>query len=252
MASYRGAGVYAYYCDPVLLNNTITLNRCRYEGPTSSGGGVHSWRYSSSIQGANNIIWGNQATSDPNYSGDVALTYSCSHPLLAGAGNIDSDPRLADPWNHDFHLVWNSPCKDSGDSSSLPPGLLDDFEGDPRLFDHAVDMGADECHPHLYSVGAVVPGGQVDVRIIAAPGSRPVRIWIGSSLLDPPKQTPFGDFFVGPPRDAFDCGSIPWPHGVKNIPVTVPSTWSSGEIHYLQAFLGDRLSNVDLMVVDQQ
>jgi hypothetical protein len=56
---------------------------------------------------------------------------------------INVDPLFADSVNGDFHLTQNSPCKDMGDNIAL--SLPDeDFEGDPRIVDDVVDMGADE------------------------------------------------------------------------------------------------------------
>jgi hypothetical protein len=58
-------------------------------------------------------------------------------------GNIREDPLWIDPEASDFHLGPDSPCINTGTSEveNLPDT---DFEGDPRIVDEIVDMGADE------------------------------------------------------------------------------------------------------------
>ncbi len=77
-------------------------------------------------------------------SGNVTLTYSCVDDSVPGATNlIYTDPLFVDPDNYDYHLQSNSPCRNMGN-----PGLSyngqSDIDGQPRLLEGAVDMGADE------------------------------------------------------------------------------------------------------------
>lgn len=105
-------------------------------------------------------------------------------------------------------------------------------------------MGADEFFPHLYYVGAAVPGGMVDIRIIGEPGTAPVKIALGSAILDPPEPTAFGDLYLVLPLLAvFDLGTIP-SEGVVTWPAPVPLSWSTGSLHPFQALGGSSLTNL--------
>jgi len=81
------------------------------------------------------------------------------------ANNIDTDPCFADAgyWDDantpgdpndeffvvgDFHLLPVSPCVDSGDNSSIPPGSSTDLDEEERIFSDTVDIGADEVVTH--------------------------------------------------------------------------------------------------------
>jgi len=56
----------------------------------------------------------------------------------------------------DFRLLPDSPCIDIGNNEAVL-GLLDkDFEGDPRIYNDIVDMGADEYVPETELVAATV------------------------------------------------------------------------------------------------
>jgi len=64
-------------------------------------------------------------------------------------GNLDIDPKFVyAPDNFDdigdYHLRQSSPAINAGDSSAVPPGLLTDLDGNPRIMGAAVDMGAYE------------------------------------------------------------------------------------------------------------
>ncbi|MBW1812665.1 MAG: DUF5123 domain-containing protein [Deltaproteobacteria bacterium] len=140
-----------------LINNTI------YENSASDyGGGTYASAGSSSNPGGvinfyNNIIWGNSAASSGddiyiyNFSGDTTYSYHNNYSDMSGtwdneSGETDIDPQFIDPDNGDFRLRSSSPCIDAGETNlPSPPGLPStDFEGDPRIIDATIDMGADE------------------------------------------------------------------------------------------------------------
>jgi nitrous oxidase accessory protein NosD len=61
-----------------------------------------------------------------------------------GPGNIDADPLFADLSADDTHLLPGSPCRNGGDPmGGMADGTLDP-DGDPRILEGRIDMGADE------------------------------------------------------------------------------------------------------------
>ncbi len=61
---------------------------------------------------------------------------------IVGIGNIDADPCFVDA--NDFHLQEGSPCINAGDPNyTAGPGETD-IDGQPRVMDMRIDMGADE------------------------------------------------------------------------------------------------------------
>jgi hypothetical protein len=88
-----------------------------------------------------------------------------------GPGNLDADPRFADPAGLDFHLLHPSPCRDRGDNGAVI-GLYD-FEGDPRIAYGTADMGMDEFYPHMYLAGLPSPGSSVELKFTGLPGTSP-------------------------------------------------------------------------------
>ena len=104
----------------------------------------------------NNIIWNNVSTNEPSssdlyaydaenrtvnvYNNDYSSFVRAGYGTLNQGDNIDQDPLLS----ADFHLQAGSPAINSG-TNSVPIFLpSEDFEGDPRIVDGTVDMGADE------------------------------------------------------------------------------------------------------------
>ena len=72
---------------------------------------------------------------------------------LTGKGNVDSDPLfvqaagpdgIAGTLDDDLRLQAGSPCINQGDNTALPPEILTDLEGRPRILNGAVDLGAYE------------------------------------------------------------------------------------------------------------
>jgi len=110
-------GIYNYfYSSPKITNNIITASDY---GIYNDGGSSPTIDY--------NDVWGNTT----NY-------YGCS----AGQNDISENPKFVNPDN--YHLDLGSPCIDAGWNDA--PGLPEtDFEGNNRIINDIVDMGAFEC-----------------------------------------------------------------------------------------------------------
>jgi len=263
-----GGGIFCGWdADPVIVCNTIHGNAA-----ADDGGGFYCY-FACFPQIVNSIFWNNSAQQGPElYVGDTA------HPSVVdisfcdveggaastfveagctinwGAGMIDADPLFADSGIGDFHLTWQSPCRDTGDS--VFPGLpANDFEGDPRIALAGVDMGADEFWYHLYRLGAVTPGSSIEVKVAGLPGL-PALLGMGTALKDPPTNTPHGDLWLPLPLAAqWSLGSIP-AAGILTFPATLPVTWSTGETYPFQALVGPwggpytGLTNPMLLIVE--
>lgn len=137
-----------------------TIRNCTIVGNTAGTGGglwMNNSGYPQTIE--NCIIAQNTAAVGP----DVHY-YGISNPLTImhsdmpggtsgvsgggyfvwGPGNTVTDPLFVDPAAMDYHLAFNSPCLDAGDpDAQFDPSELD-IDGDPRLQNCRVDMGADE------------------------------------------------------------------------------------------------------------
>jgi hypothetical protein len=99
----------------------------------------------------NAILWGDTALSGTEIfnenSSICEITYCDIDQALTESetvhDNIREDPLFVDASGGDLHLEGNSPCIDAG-SNDVPWLLQTDFEGDPRIVNDAIDMGADE------------------------------------------------------------------------------------------------------------
>lgn len=152
----NGGGVFVFRdAESILTNNTLSGNTAT----DGDGGGV----FASQIVTAeiyNNIVWGN--TSPLGFGGDLyldneigALTLSrndfdWAKAELTGApppppidpSNLNVDPNLVCA----AHLHPDSPVINMGDNTA--PDLPDfDIDGDPRILDGTIDIGADEIRP---------------------------------------------------------------------------------------------------------
>jgi hypothetical protein len=166
-----GGGAYIFdNLQQDITNNTFTMNTT-----SGKGGGLY---LESNIDASifntqvanvyNNIVWNNTANgggddifldddADGNNTGSninlfnndfteffsqCANTAGCT-PNISQGSNINKDPLFVDAVNWDVHLMPTSPAINVGDPNA--PSIPDeDFEGDPRNFGGAPDMGADE------------------------------------------------------------------------------------------------------------
>ncbi len=125
-ANSRGGGMYGG-----------TANNCTLVDNTSGrGGGIESGSAN------NSILWDNMATIGPNFNSTL-LSFSCSPDATHGAnGNITNAPLFVDEANDNYHLLSGSPCINAGMNSYVTTGV--DLDGNPRISDAIVDMGAYE------------------------------------------------------------------------------------------------------------
>jgi predicted outer membrane repeat protein len=244
-----GGGIDCYdNASPTITNNTVCGNSASVKG-----GGI-ACRENSNATVSNTILWDNDAPkgseiwigpeANPSIvtishsdvkGGQSAVDVKTGSTLNWGAGMIDADPLFAGSADDDFHLTFNSPCRDAGDSAAS--GLPDeDFECDPRVAQAYPDMGADEFHTHLYHLGDVVPGNPISVRVIGTP-NEPATLILGSGIYDPPMPTPCGDLYLDFPLRFFDIGPVD-SNGVCIINSKVPGVWNPGDEKPLQALVG--------------
>jgi hypothetical protein len=92
----------------------------------------------------NCILWGNIPDGITTFGTAANMTYSNIQGGHAGEGNMDTDPLFVDAANGDYHLQAGSPCIDAGDNSAIPAGVIVDLDGNPRIINGIVDMGAYE------------------------------------------------------------------------------------------------------------
>ncbi len=257
-----GISISDHCTSAVVLNNTVT-------GNTASEGGGISIRDNSSATVTNTISWTNCAQTGPeiyvgsspalmniSYSdvegGQASAHVEAGCTLVWGMGMIDADPLFVAPGlpnSRDYHLTYLSPCKDGGDESAA--GMpSEDNEGDPRVVEGDVDMGADEFSVHLYCTGNLTPGGQVEIMIVGIPSTSPAVMALGSGVLDPPQYIPpYGDLYLAPPCQKYWLGSIP-ANGVLVAAGRIPVQWNAGEEYPVQALVGLELTNLMIMKIE--
>jgi parallel beta-helix repeat protein len=129
----EGGGLGNYYGSDVNISNCTIV-----DNSAIIGGGIHSYSSDPINKVTNCILWGN---GDDLYN--CSATYSCIEDIDTGTGNIHDNPCFADVDSNNFHLSWNSPCRDAGD----PNGNYDsqvDIDNEPRVYGQRVDIGADE------------------------------------------------------------------------------------------------------------
>ena len=123
-----GGGVYCR------VNSETTLQSCTLTDNTADewGDGILLFQ-NATVSLLNTILWNNERQIEAtafNYRNTINIEYSCiegaqnsifandNADLNWGDGNIDADPRFADPDNGDYRLTDGSPCIDAGDPNS--------------------------------------------------------------------------------------------------------------------------------------
>ncbi len=156
-ASERGGGVAttsfvfgAGTCNAFLTNCSFYGNSAAAEG-----GGIH-------VEGAegvntmtirNSILWRDSTAASGSEvatnGGAVSVAYSninggVPSGVIDAGNNLTLEPEFAGPATGDLHLLACSPLIDAGDNSVVLPVADPDPDGDPRIFNGVVDLGAYE------------------------------------------------------------------------------------------------------------
>lgn len=196
----------------------------------------------------NNTFWNGNPT--VQICETPSVTYSNIEGGWPGTGNIDKDPLFVDASYalFDFHLTYQSPCRDCGDNAAVVNRI--DFEGDPRIAHGKVDMGCDEFHSHLYCTGEFEPSGHVKAKLVGLPRTTPVWLFISDKLIDPPLHTPWGHFYLASPWLLVPLQAIP-ENGILIIEGGLPALPVTPYKIFLQALIRDLLSNMFILDVNQ-
>jgi len=96
-----------------------------------------------SLEAVNCIIWDNIGELPVAGWFEIRITYSDVRDGWAGEGNIDADPLFVDVDRGNYRLHRSSPCVNAGDNSAVGQGEVD-LDGQPRIVNDRVDMGAYE------------------------------------------------------------------------------------------------------------
>jgi hypothetical protein len=178
-AGQRGGGLYAYWSNPTFINCTVIGNRAKEGGGIGSfresNPAVINCIVRDNIAPDGNQlalistlrVWPAFFPTEMTVlfsdieGGQEQACIDAGCTLNWGDGNIDIDPNFVDPgcWhdantpadpNDDFfvtgnyHLLPISGCIDAGDNSSVPSVSTTDIDGEQRIFNDTVDIGADE------------------------------------------------------------------------------------------------------------
>ncbi len=136
-----------------LYNCTVSSNEA-----TTYGGGVYKCQTL-----VNSIVYFNSAPAGGNWYDVNIASNCCATPQLGGPGNITSEPSFIDMGTGNYRLQPNSPCINTGTNQAWMFGALD-LDGNPRIIQLIVDMGAYEYQgPGEILVaganGATIPNG---------------------------------------------------------------------------------------------
>lgn len=150
----------------VLLNNTMVANS------SGSGSAIFDGGFDTNMALQNNLIIGatgqaayfcNQlngsttpatfANNDVFSNGAAAFSGNCT--VATGSnGNISSDPLFVTGALNNFRLQPSSPAIDAGNNNARIPLPATDLDGDPRIFNNTVDIGAFEFQTTTTSYSA--------------------------------------------------------------------------------------------------
>jgi len=194
----------------VFTNITIAMNWA-----TQSGGAFRHSNTASVIQ--NSIIWDNynfQDEQSPTIIADMPNGLTFVNSLIQGSGgsaawngaygingggNIDSDPLYA---NGSYTLKPASPAINKGNTNLFPNAVTaNDLNGNPRVFQNTIDMGAYEYQENVYATYYVKQGAtgsgiswadaSGDLQLMIDTATARDQVWVAAGT-----YTPEGSFTI--------------------------------------------------------
>jgi hypothetical protein len=168
-SGYDGGGIKYINSNPVVANCGFHRNRATFGGGATNlnadasyvnctfagniandmwetnGGGLRAFS-GGEIQIDNCIFHGNTPSQIIELGSLVVVNNSLVQDGWdgQGEGNLDADPMFVDPDGEDFCLQPESPCVDRGVNEALPEWVETDVDGNERIVNMLVDMGAHE------------------------------------------------------------------------------------------------------------
>jgi predicted outer membrane repeat protein len=125
---------------------TLTFINTTFIGNEAAEGGAVYAENDVTATFVNSILWNN--SSDHFGAGDASVTFNVSYSNVqggaSGTGNINTYPLFADVAAGNFRLTSTSPCINAGNNSEVPAGITTDLDGNSRIVNDIVDMGAYE------------------------------------------------------------------------------------------------------------
>lgn len=153
-----GGSLYNTNAMPSLINCSFNQNRAQEKGGAIFG-------INSELEMANCILWDDLPGPIYDENGSITSLHCIVQGGWPGDGNIDGDPLFVDAdgpddiagtEDDDLHLLPSSPGIDAGSNSSLPDALTSDLDGNARVDNGIVDIGAYEgaapLMQHVYHV----------------------------------------------------------------------------------------------------
>ena len=165
--------------------SSTTVTNCTFsENRVSAWGGGMQNEAGAMPTVTNCILWGD-IPDEIAFSGSATVTHSDVEGGWTGIGNIALDPKFADA---EGRLSFDSPCIDAGSNDAVPSDVTTDLDGNPRIVNGTVDMGAYERGPRLWASdpspadGAII--GQRTPVLRWTPGDTTVKydVYFGTAL----------------------------------------------------------------------
>ena len=170
-----GGSIQSFESVIYLINTTIS-NNIAYDG-----GGIHCCNYgeNSNLNIINSILWNNTPQeiyiSEYGNPNTITISYSDIDGGQSGIitnsngtvnwlnGNIDENPLFVDPANSNYHLTENSPCIGAGDHDTDISDYEKDLDGNYRIRDALIDMGAYEYQSGGITIQNTIAENNTDV-----------------------------------------------------------------------------------------
>ncbi len=152
-----------------IMNNvsSLFLFNCTFSQNIGEGKAVAFFSYlndpPSTMQAVNCIFWDGGGEIWKNEETDISITYSDIQGGWTDIGNIDADPMFVEVGMDDLHLLPDSPCINAGDPAYVPVPDETDLDGNPRILDGRIDMGAYE-HTAAVPIDVGITPGVINLK----------------------------------------------------------------------------------------
>ncbi|MCZ2392695.1 MAG: right-handed parallel beta-helix repeat-containing protein [Chitinophagales bacterium] len=138
-ATNNGGAIYANNASSYhLINSTV------YNNTANSGGGLHHAGSTTLPLVKNSIIYGNTQQIINSSSAVTTVDYSLIQGGYSGNHNLQENPTFENVNDKNFNLSLASPAINAADNSALPDSIIKDLNGNNRIEQDLLDIGAFE------------------------------------------------------------------------------------------------------------